>query len=117
MAKSGSGGWVRRRKFGGMTRTYNSNKGTTLSSSYGSKNLRITKTYLPGGKIKTTTTTRMGDFVKRQTRTSGGTDRRKKTVKFLKAKKTRYRSGKQLSFTGLFSIIFFFFVIIAIFSK
>jgi hypothetical protein len=116
MAKSGSGGWVRRRKNGNSTVTYNSNKGSTYSYSIGGKSNRYTTTHLPGGKTKITHTTRNGDWVKRETKTFGGTTRLKK-FKSPRVRKIRYRKGKQLSFSGLFSIIFFLLVIAVIFGK
>lgn len=116
MAKKGSGGWVRRRKNGNSTTTYNTNKGSTYSYSIGGRSNRWTTTRLPDGKTRYTHTTRNGDWVKRETRTEGGPVRFKKNK--LRIRKNRvYRGKNSLSFSGLFFIIFFFIIIAAIFSK
>jgi hypothetical protein len=114
MAKSGSGGWSRRRKNGNSTVTYNTKTGSTYSYSVGGKSNRTTTSHLPGGKTKITRTIRNGDWVKRETRTFGGTTKLKK-FKTPKIRKTRYRKGKQLSFSDLFFTIIFFFILIALF--
>ena len=113
MAKSGSGGWSRRRKNGNSTVTYNTKTGSTYSYSIGGKSNRYTTSHLPGGKTKVTHTVRNGDWVKRETRTFGGTTKIKKP-KPLRIRKTRYRKGKPLSFSGFLFIILFLFVWIAL---
>ena len=116
MAKRGSGGWVRRRKNGNSTITYNTNKGSTYSYSIGGRSNRTTTSHLPGGKTKITRTIRNGDWVKRETRTFGGPVKFKKSK--IRVRKNRvYRGKNSLSFSGLFFIIFFFIIIAAIFSK
>ena len=116
MPKKGSGGWVRRRKFGNTTFTQNTSKGSSYSYSIGGKSNRYTTTHMPGGKTRVTHTVRNGDWVKRETKTFGGTPRIKK-FKTPRVRKTRYRKGKSLSFSGLFSIIFFLLVLAAVFGK
>ena len=108
MGKKGTGGWVRRRKIGNTTVTYNSAKGTTTSYSMGNKTSRVTMSILPNGKTKRTTTLNMGGMTRRQSETWGG---------YKKPKRFRYRKGKPLSFSGLFSIIIFFIIIMALFGK
>ena len=105
MSKKGTGGWVRRRKVGNSTVTYNSAKGTTQSTSYGNKTNRVTYSLLPNGKTKRTTTINMGGMTKRQTETWGGSKR---------AKKYRYRGGKSSGGSWIaFIIVIIFWILIA----
>ena len=114
MAKKGTGGWSTRRKNSkNSTITFNTNKGTTYSYSIGGKSNRYTTTRLPDGRTKTTHTVRNGNWVKRETSTSGGPVRFKKSK--LRIRKTRaYRGKNSLSLFGyLFIMVLLYFIWIA----
>jgi hypothetical protein len=70
---------------------------------------------MPDGKTKYTHTTRNGDWVKRETRTSSGTARLFKP-KAQRARKTRLRKEKNMSISNFFFTILMLFIIIVLFS-
>jgi len=107
--------WSKRTKIGGFTVTQSS-KGRTVSTSSGQKGLRITKTYLPGGGIKTTTTRNnpsLGRSV--QVQTSG----KPKTPKISRVKKSKVlRISNKGSLSPSYILLFFLVVgLIAMFGK
>lgn len=117
MAKSGTGGYSRRRRNGNQTFTTNSKRGTTYSSSIKTgPNSRITTTHLPNGTTKQTRTTTIPGFGTKREVKSMSLPRPKVTKpKFVKVKSYRPRRGRPKKLKLTSSDIFVIIVILAVF--